>query len=112
MSAYLADETRRPMGMTVTVNWKDQGWGNRKGHLFLCYKGMQQRITPVSADHTWKTYTIYPGQGRFQEWAEQAKLGDDKDALYFFYSVGGGGGHELYVQSLKVEMSFEAIPEV
>jgi len=102
----------------VSFSYKDQGWGNRKGRLYLRprastsesygdFKGSEsgsgdrddyperyEYVTPIAA-HVWKEggFSIR-GDGR----------GDGEKILGLWVGIGGGGGHEFKVKDFNVEI--------
>jgi len=75
--------------------WKDQGWGNRKGRIYIT--GCEDLDSPFKdedvvcctdfdAEHDWKPL-------RLQFLVEEGKR------YFVWYKVGGGGGHELFLRN-------------
>ena len=102
--------------------WKDQGWGNRKGRLYVTLtntgNGESHSIRvcntnkDYTAGHQWsninftiyndKTFTYNDTVTRIpSDTIPNFTLGNFKITLE--YVVGGGGGHRLYVQDLQLE---------
>ncbi len=85
----------------LKCNWVDQGWGNRKGEIFVVARGgdetdwssVRHSIACRSeerARHKWSTLSL-----RFRP---------ESDQYGIWYRVGGGGGHELNVKDLSVRV--------
>ena len=71
----------------VSLNWSDQGWGNRKGRVYIVAKSRdwtQTRIVYISqmAPHRENTLRIPIKPKR-------------NETYHLCYTVGDGGGHEL-----------------
>ena len=80
----------------ITLTWKDQGWGNKKGRV-----GLWQGVTKAhsgKAPHSWVTETID---------LDLEDLTNDGSAIQAKYVVGGGGGHQLYVKDATLVVTFE-----
>jgi hypothetical protein len=109
-------------GFTHSVNlslwWKDQGWGNRKGHIYIVASPKERFISSEqqreASSVTATTTTAPPADDHFQggrlvwqttelaphEW-EQIELSfspHDSEVYHIWYSAGSGGGHELYLR--------------
>jgi len=81
-----------------SCKWKDQGWGNRKGRLYITgYKDCEDLDPPFKyedvvcstdcdAEHDWRPL-------RLQFLVEEGKR------YFVWYKVGGGGGHELFLRN-------------
>jgi len=79
---------------TLVGQWKDQGWGNRKGHIYARKDGGNWvRLTSTAAPHAFQQFSIR---------LPTSVLGGSKIDLA--YSVGGGGGHRLYIRSAKAAL--------
>lgn len=83
----------------LTCSFKDQGWGNRKGNLFITEfqndregdQALGKKIaTSPTAGHQWTSCGLI----------FKPKIGI---TYAFAYKVGGGGGHELHTRDLKLE---------
>jgi len=87
----------------VTFDFRDQGWGNRKGVIYImeekyvghghnsgCIdKGTIIAMSPTAEHHETKcSLSFKPKKGFIYN---------------LCYKVGGGGGHELHVRNMKVE---------
>ena len=96
-------------GGTLVVRWKDQGWGNRKGHIWgrVGGRGGQggqgsgewHRLSSNVAPHAWATASFPLPAGWFNG-AAGASL------LELALEVGGGGGHSLHIHP-GAELSLE-----
>ena len=93
----------------ITVRWKDQGWGNRKGHLWARVTGTRDeqayrwtRISTHVAPHTWKQEHFTLPTGWFQD--RPAGVSADAAKLELAFEVGGGGGHALMVQDARLTL--------
>ena len=94
--------TARVKNLSLSMEWKDQGWGNRKGEIFVSLvrgasgQVVAERRGPLGiAPHKWDT--------------SKAELTDDKvvtearpgDFYRFTRNAGGGGGHRLTVKNFR-----------
>jgi hypothetical protein len=79
-----------------TVDWKDQGWGNRKGSLGI-----------IQND----TVSYFCCAQHYQEVIEidlnLDALANDKSDIQPVYAVGGGGGHALHIYEASLSLVFE-----
>lgn len=103
-----------PTAMKIELDWVDQGWGNRKGRLYACYKGKTQALTPITASHFRTQAEIIIPDGAVGDFLETVRLGEwdmerSDDVLSISYVVGGGGGHVLYVYDLKISILYEDV---
>merc|ERR1712193_461329 len=79
--------------------WKDQGWGNQKGHIYARKDGGKWiRLTSKPAPHRQQQFSIPLPPSVF---------GGSKIGLA--YSVGGGGGHSLHIRGAKVIFGFKGV---
>jgi len=97
------EEVRLPAGWAQTygdgellVQWKDQGGGNLKGHLFgrIDSGGEWVRLSTEVAQHTWTTKSFPLPAAWFDGSGGEATL-----ELAYVVNLGGGAGHELYVKA-------------
>ena len=87
----------------LSCSWGDQGWGNRKGALYARLQGVRKWviITEERAPHD-KTHVSFPVPTEVfnvDGYAVPMKL-------ELGYIVGGGGGHQLKVDSAKLTITF------
>jgi len=83
----------------LSLRWKDQGWGNQKGLVYVRRAGFAwAKLSPTFAPHevTDATFPLPP--------AVLAGPG----ALELGYLVGGGGGHELHVLTAELSLNAKA----
>lgn len=100
--------------LSLSFRWKDQGWGNRKGRVYLLLKRAGQTICEVGyqelglAPHERAKVRldITPESlnSRCAAFQQSARAGD---IVEVWYETGGGGGHELNVEGLELALSFE-----
>ena len=93
------------MKLSMAVTWLDQGWGNRKGELFLVLMrpnadGLAEKVAEYRelfgiAEHQEKTRGIVIKQHPV---VNEAKPGD---FYRFMRNAGGGGGHRLIVTQFR-----------
>ena len=85
----------------VVVKWKDQGWGNKKGRIRvkIIRNGLEiQTMYPAfgAAPHSYTTISTVVEESNANFLNTMAG-----DTVAFEYTVGGGGGHKLYIQSFS-----------
>ena len=96
--------------LTMSLTWVDQGWGNRKGEIFV--KLMRPS---ASRDRDGKIAMVSEKRGLFgiakhKEEEAKTELTDDPiviqaqpgDFYRFMRNAGGGGGHKLHVRNFRV----------
>jgi hypothetical protein len=106
--------------VTLSLWWKDQGWGNRKGHIYIV-ASPKERFVSSEQQHEAKsatTTTTLPADDHFQggrlvwqttdvaphEW-EQIELSfspHDSEVYHIWYGAGSGGGHELHLRDCRL----------
>ena len=99
--------------LTLSLKWKDQGWGNRKGEIFM---KLMRPITGGSASRRGsdaqevaEKRRIF-GIAKHQEEEAKIEITDDPvvalakpgDFYRFMRNAGGGGGHTLTVKNFRV----------
>jgi hypothetical protein len=86
---------------TVSIHWKDQGWGNRKGACIFRIMRGDTKIADEGAfgiaSHRWAT----ANHTFSSSFINHLRAGDKVQVLF---RVGGGGGHSLHVQSVRFDM--------
>lgn len=105
---------------SVSFWWVDQGWGNRKGRLFLRLipsspatavtsieeelsqerEDGHRQLTPDHAEHEWTRVVIvvYPED-------PLRRLARAGDRYCLSYVVGGGGGHVLHARGITLDFA-------
>ena len=101
--------------LQLSVVWKDQGWGNRKGEIFMMLMrppaggGEPKKIAEYRrlfgiAEHFEKVaQNVIP---RDHPVVAKAKAGD---FYRFMNNAGGGGGHQLEGKNFRVKAKVSAI---
>jgi len=99
----------------MSMNWKDQGWGNQKGRVWL------QLCRPLaSSQNDFEIIDEMPVE-RFglapHKWAEVTdtltseenivNLAKTGDYYQVMKNIGGGGGHELKIKNFKLIIHFQ-----
>jgi len=90
--------------ITMTFEWVDQGYGNRKGQVWIDLVRSGEVIEnslhdfPNLADHQMKSEEIkisnHPVVDRIRK----------GDILKFMVNVGGGGGHSLFIKDFNAKL--------
>ena len=95
---------QRVGSITLTFRWKDQGFGNRKGMLWIELVRQGQLIATSKDDFP----TLAPHQEETQEIVIRnhpvVDLIRKGDTINFMRNVGGGGGHSLSVQEFNAKL--------
>lgn len=101
--------------LEVSVVWKDQGWGNRKGEIFMMLmRPAAERGEPVKIAEYRRLFGIAE---HFEKEAQNVIRGDHPvvaeakagDFYRFMNHAGGGGGHELEGKNFRVKATVCAI---
>ena len=94
--------------LELSVVWKDQGWGNKKGELFAYLMRPSRTGEPVKIAEHRRLFGIAdhcqtkPNTEIGREYAIVAKS-KKGDFCRFMRNAGGGGGHELFVNKFQVK---------
>ena len=84
------------------MKWKGQGWGNRKGKIFVSL--VRGRLEQIVAErrgplgivpHEWRSPAVKLEEDKVVTEAKQ------RDFYRFTRNADGGGGHELNVKNFK-----------
>ena len=96
--------------MTISFEWKDQGWGNRKGKIWLqIFRGSKMVHETTAylcgvAPHKW-------GDVKVSLSSKDAVVRAFRPGDYFRFmgDVGRGGNHAIYVRNFKflVELQYK-----
>jgi hypothetical protein len=94
----------RTHSVVLTCQWNDQGWGNRKGVLFVVAVPANDDLNADSVSLIENGQIVYESPLAPHE---QAPLRmsfnySPSKSYYLWYRVGGGGGHRLTVRNLTV----------
>lgn len=91
----------------VSCRWKDQGFGNQKGQLCLVLRRAGSELCRKDcfgmAGHGWETKCKTFA-------ASELASPASGDVLTVMYKVGGGGGHQLMVEDLKLAVQRQEAP--
>jgi hypothetical protein len=87
----------------LSCSWRDQGWGNRKGALCARLQGVRNwvLITEEAAPHEKKHENFTVPLEIFNAEGHAVPI-----KLELGFRVGGGGGHQLNVDSAKLTITF------
>ena len=87
----------------ISMRWKDQGWGNRKGKIWLRIIRGSELVLETDpwlcglANHDWEEVTI-----PLTEEDDIVKKFKPGDHFQIMRDIGGGGGHHLMVRKFKL----------
>ena len=102
---FLSDVmNQRVRSLTMSFRWRDQGYGNRKGMLWIELMRDGKMIATSKDDFNF----LAPHEEETREVVIKDHPVVDKvrkgDFLQFMRNVGGGGGHSLTVEDFKVTL--------
>jgi len=83
---------------TLSLKWKDQGWGNRKGRLFYSFAGEGWTNFGLLANHAFTEQMVTVTRSELAAFTQPTTLS-------FGYVVGGGGGHRLQVETARLAVT-------
>ena len=89
----------------LSIDWKDQGWGNRKGEVFVVAEEVG-----TSSDYDYReefggrrvVYRSPIAPHHLQQLTITFKP-KEHEAYHLHYKVGGGGGHSLHLSNITVQ---------
>lgn len=92
------------VSMTADISWKDQGWGNSKGNCRAVVYREGEAIFGVdlfgfAPQKTGQKFVSFDERSLFNYYTQAG------DVLEISYTVGGGGGHSLFISQLDVEVT-------
>ena len=101
--------------LQASVVWKDQGWGNRKGEIYM--KLMRPAAEGGEPVEIAKHDRLFGIAEHFEKEAQKVIRGDHPvvakakagDFYRFMRNAGGGGGHELEGKNFRVKATVCAI---
>ena len=94
--------------LNMSVVWEDQGWGNKKGELFVILMRPSRTGKPLQiAEHR----RLFGIAEHYEKEAHKVVNRDDPvvdkskkgDFYRFMRNAGGGGGHQLKVKNFRVK---------
>ena len=97
--------------LTMSLTWVDQGWGNRKGEIFVkLIRPTRRRLRRSNAEEVLAEKRQLFGIAKHEEEDAKAELVDHPvvstaqrgDFYRFMRNAGGGGGHTLRVKNFRV----------
>mmetsp|Transcript_5240 Transcript_5240/g.9631 ORF Transcript_5240/g.9631 Transcript_5240/m.9631 type:complete len:309 (-) Transcript_5240:94-1020(-) len=98
----------------LSINWRDQGWGNRKSQVFvIATKKDQTPYESAGSVQIWNDERKEFGGGRVVYRSEIAPhsmgrltitfMTKQEESYHLWYVVGGGGGHAISLEDVKVQ---------
>jgi len=92
----------RTHSIVLTCRWRDQGWGNRKGTLFIVAVDAHDDPNTETLESIENGKIVYqsPLAAHQEESLQMSFSYSPSKAYYLWYRIGGGGGHELHVNNL------------
>ena len=92
---------RRVHSVSVTFLWRDQGWGNSKGQIFVVEsKKTAQQDTGTTTEDQFGGGRVIFQSGIAPHAEERLQIEfcpSDGKQYYLWYKAGGGGGHAIYL---------------
>lgn len=99
--------------LSLTVTWRDQGWGNRKGELFLKLMRPAVNGNPVEIAEHRGTFGIAEHYEKTSEVVIErhpiVSRATPGDFYRFMRNAGGGGGHRLLVKYFRAVASVHRV---
>jgi hypothetical protein len=100
----LVFDAQNTHSVTLKCTWQDQGWGNRKGRLYVV--GHDSHAIPPQAQWNFSSGRVLSSAPSVAPHnSQELKMFFtpivECDTYHLFYKVGGGGGHELLVWNLE-----------
>eukprot|EP00475_Leptophrys_vorax_P005044 TRINITY_DN13036_c0_g1_i1.p1 TRINITY_DN13036_c0_g1~~TRINITY_DN13036_c0_g1_i1.p1 ORF type:complete len:263 (+),score=48.20 TRINITY_DN13036_c0_g1_i1:47-835(+) len=111
------------MSIRVTCLWKDQGWGNAKGRLYMRtlrvagageMKDIEDQDAFLDAQviATEKTASVAPRRNEKLDWrldtsSPVVKSAKPGDLIEVQREIGGGGGHQLWIEDFKITILYK-----
>jgi hypothetical protein len=89
----------QPSYLAASYTWYDQGWGNYKGYWRICSGNSGGCAQYGVAPHSSTSVTNYIGTGSYPLYSWSS--GDTYTLQYY---VGGGGGHELFINNMVISV--------
>ncbi|OUR76073.1 hypothetical protein A9Q75_16650 [Colwellia psychrerythraea] len=88
----------------LSFDWKDQGFGNRKGKLFYSIAGINWTDLGLLAEHNLTSHSVLVNRSELDFF-------NTPTTLDFGFVVGGGGGHSLSVSNVALTVTNTNVPE-
>lgn len=91
--------SRRVHSMTITFRWRDQGWGNRKGQLWVVAR---DRSVPIDESKPFHGGKVICESVLAPHETEEYRMtfltsSMDGEVYQLWYRAGSGGGHSLHL---------------
>jgi hypothetical protein len=93
---------RRVHSATLSLQWRDQGWGNRKGQVRIVGRHTTQPADRNDPFHGGKIVSESPIAEHQLTNCKLTFVPKEDHVYYVFYRVGGGGGHQLHLESVTL----------
>ena len=98
----------RVRSITLSMRWRDQGYGNRKGRVWMQLMRSDEKLAEKMdifgiASHEWEEV-----RAKIED-HDLLKLSKKGDSYRFMENTGGGGGHSLHVENFKVILIWESL---
>jgi hypothetical protein len=93
---------RRVHSATLSLQWRDQGWGNRKGQVRIVGRRTTQPVDHNVPFHGGKIVSESPIAEHQLTNCKLTFVPKEGHVYYVFYRVGGGGGHQLHMESVTL----------
>jgi len=90
----------------LSFDWKDQGFGNRKGKLFYSIAGINWTDLGLLAEHNLTSHSVLVNRSELDFFNTPTTLG-----FGFVVGGGGGGGHSLSVSNVALTVTNTNVPE-
>ena len=93
--------TRPVKRLTISLTWKDQGFGNRKGQIYVI---LMRKHKKIAESHSWIGLALHEEETKSAELSDHAVVTEARpgDRYTVMRNAGGGGGHRLIVNNFKL----------
>ena len=87
------------LSFDLLMTWNDQGWGNQKGRIFYQINDLD----PVYID-------LAPHDPITAMFSIRDIMAPAGSSLRLYYTVGGGGGHQLFISDASISVTSVPAP--
>lgn len=88
--------------LLISMQWSDQGWGNRKGRIMIVAEDKNQSLDRHRAEYNRVVFASKIASHSRKQLRIEIKP-KQNESYHLFYAVGGGGGHSLVLFNISVQ---------